>query len=211
MCRSYVRRPSVGGALLALALCPQVFAAKQDHPTKITKPAAEIRAGSASEARVEGDKLILSGLTLTLPTGWKQQPIENPGPMAPKAVFHLPAGEGQEAGIVRITHYPEMKGKDDMNIDRWLAQVTQADGKPTTRDKAKIETVEAGGAKLTIVDLQGDVKLTMRDKSRPGYRMIGAIVNHPQGPHFIVAAATIEQMGKSQEQVLSFLKSAKVN
>lgn len=200
------------GILLVPSFGPLVLAAQHQEPAKATKPAVALRPDSAGDARVEGDKLILTGIALTLPAGWKQQPIENPGPMAPKAVFQLPVGEGeQEAGVVRITHYPEMKGKDDLNIDRWLAQVTQPDGKPSTREKAKIENIEAGGAKLTIVDLRGDVKLTMRDKPRPGYRMIGAIVNHPQGPHFIVAAATIEQMEKTQEQVMAFLKSIKVN
>lgn len=211
--RSQLRLAMAAGMAVTVLVNIPSLAAQHQEPSKATKPGVALRPGSSSDARVEGDKLILSGITFTLPAGWKQQTVENPGPMAPKAIFQMPAGESEEdeAGVVRITHYPEMKGKDDMNIDRWLAQVTQLDGKPSTREKAKIETIEAGGAKLTLVDLRGDVKLTMREKPRPGYRMIGAIVNHPQGPHFIVAAASIEQMEKAQEQVMAFLKSAKVN
>jgi len=169
-------------------------------------------APSAEEAKVEGDKLLLTGLTLTLPGGWTSQPIEAPGPMAPKAVFKIQNDKG-DGGMVRITHYPNMKGKDkdEMNIDRWLAQVTQPDGTPSTRAQANIETAEVGQVRLTMVDLSGAVKLTMRDTPKEGMRMIAAIVDHPKGPHFVVAAGPADLIAKSKEQIVGFLKSAKVN
>jgi hypothetical protein len=171
------------------------------------KPAPKPAGGDTPKA--EGDKLELDGLTLTVPAAWKQHTVETSGPMAPKAVLQIPAESG-DPGTVRITHYPEMKGKDEMNIARWLGQVNQPDGKPSTKEQAKIENIEQGEVKLTLVDLSGEVKLTMRDQARPGYRMIAAIVNHPKGPHFIVAAGPAELMAKSKDQVLAFVKSAKV-
>ena len=146
---------------------------------------------------------------MTIPDGWVVQPVK-PGPMAAKAAFALPKADGaQENGSVRITHYPGMKGKDDMNIDRWLGQTAQADGTPTTRDSAKIEHKTIGNVHLTTVDVSGAVKATMRSAPQAGGRMIAAIVDHPRGPHFVVATGEAATIAKWETAVHEFLQSAK--
>jgi len=162
------------------------------------------------EAELDGKTLRLTGITMTVPDGWVERPVE-PGPMAAKAVFAIPSGDGSgDEGSVRITHYPGMKGKNDLNINRWLAQATRDDGTPTSRDEAKIEREEWGKIHLTILDVRGNVKATMRGTAQPGGRMIAAIVDHPQGPHFIVATGKAALITKSEADILAFLHSAKV-
>lgn len=178
-------------------------------PDTARQPAAGEATKSAS-AEKSGTGLALTGITFTVPASWKAQEIQA-GPMAPKAVFHIPeqkAGEGE--GVVRITHYPEMKGKDDMNIDRWIGQVANAEGKPATRAEAKIEKIELQNIRVTMVDLSGSVKMTMRDSGKPDHRMIAAIVDHPKGPHFVVAAGPASAMKTWSTDIVAFLKSAKV-
>ena len=114
----------------------------------------------------------------------------------------------QEDGMVRITHYPGMKGIDEANIDRWVAQVRHSDGTPSTRDDAGIKVTEKGNVRLTVADLSGNVKATMRATSRPNSRMIAAIVDHPQGPHFIVATGSIGTIQRWEGAIRAFLDSA---
>jgi len=158
-------------------------------------------------------QLALTGVKFSLPSGWVKEEIQ-PAPMAPVAVYRIPkADPTSDDGAVRITHFPNMKGKemDERNIDRWIGQVTKPDGSPMTRADAKVSTEQAGSAKLTIVDMTGAVKMTMRDSAKPNHRMIAAIVDHPQGPHFVVAVGPAASMEKWAKDVDSFLKSAKVD
>lgn len=182
-------------------------------PAEAKKPPTPPAAG-APESPVANDaaggKLALTGIAFTVPAGWKAQEIPA-GPMAPKAVYTIPAQKsGEDEGSVRITHYPEMKGKDDINIERWVGQVAKADGAPSTRADAKIEKTETGHIRLTTIDLMGSVKMTMKDSAKPDHRMIAAIVDHPKGPHFVVATGPAASMKIWSTDILSFLKSAKV-
>ena len=175
---------------------------------KIARAPASGASASGVDAAGTGEKLRLTGLTMTVPQGWVPLPVQE-GPMAAKSVFALPRADGdEEDGMVRITHFPGMKGMDKANIDRWLAQVGQADGTPSTRDDADIKVIEAGHVRLTLVDVSGTVKATMRAAPKPNSRMIAAIVDHPQGPHFVVATGSIGTIQKWEGAIRAFLNSA---
>jgi len=166
---------------------------------------------SASEKDVSRKELKLTGVTLSPPSSWTSKPPKHPGPMSPKAIYAIPALEGDsQTGMVRITYFPGMKGKDDMNINRWLGQVTQPDGKASTRKHAKITKKTIGHVKLTIVDVSGAARVTMRDKPKPGSRMIAAIIDHPKGPHFVVIAGNAKLIEKWEKEIYKFLESAKI-
>lgn len=158
----------------------------------------------------DGDELVLEGIVMTAPKDWKEVDAGHGGPMAPKAIFQIPNDNG-DPGMVRITHFPAMKGKDELNIARWLGQVTQPNGMPSKREDAKVEMKQSGNVRLTIVDVSGSVKSTMRDAPKPGQRMIAAIVDHPKGPHFVVCAGSAELMEKRAADIMAFLESAKVS
>jgi hypothetical protein len=183
--------------------------AQTAQPAPATKPAETAKPPAAP---TKGTPLKLTGLTLTVPEGLVDEKKVEASPTGPKAFLKIPKTDpGGEDGIVRITHFPYMKGKDkdEMNIDRWIGQVTKADGQPCTRSDAKITTTEVGPVRITMVDLSGTVKLTMRDTAKPNQRMIAAIVDHPQGPHFVVSAGPAASMEKWASQIDAFLKSAK--
>ncbi len=173
-------------------------------------PDADRVAGTKGPAK----KLSLTGLTMTPPATWVRESV-SAGSLAPKAAFSLPQVEGDpHKCMVRITHYPNMKGMpgiDDLNINRWLRQVTKADGSPYTRDQAKIEVSEFGHVRLTILDLSGTVSAGMGPAASklPDHRMIAAILDHPQGPHFVKIVGGLPTMKKWRDAILTFLKSAK--
>jgi len=203
---------------------PQVPAEKATGPSAATLPApprspatppamppnhpaaAEME---SSGAIIDGSTLKLAGISLSLPKGWESEAV-SPSPMAPVAVLRIPktSPEG-ENGTVRVTYFPNMKGMDESNIQRWLGQVTKADGQPMSREDAAIKVEELGKVRLTTVDLTGSIKVTMRDAPEPDMRMITAIIDHPKGPHFVVAAGDAKSMETWADQILSFLESAK--
>lgn len=194
--------PSDGASAAAMA---------DDKQPPPAPPAPQKAPAGSSGATFEGKTVTLVGIALTAPEGWVWEPVE-PTPMGPVAVFKLPRAEGEpEDGSVRITHFPAMKGKDDMNIDRWLKMVRQADGKPHTRETAKLTVTEQGPIKTTVIDMSGTVDNSMSGggAASPGTRMIAAIIDHPKGPHYVRVTGTLKTVEKWQTQVDAFLKSVK--
>ena len=171
-----------------------------------TAGAGESKPGAA----LSGSTLQLQGVSMTVPAGWVQEQV-TPGPMSAVAVFRIPKGEGEaEDATVRVTYFPNMKGQDDANVDRWISQIGKPDGTPSTRADVKVSVEELTNVRLTIVDGAGTVKATMRAQPQPDSRMIAAIVDHPQGPHFVVVAGGVKTIEKAQADVLAFLRSAKM-
>ncbi len=181
----------------------------KDGPQRSADSEAAGAAGSATALAENSDAvLLLTGLTMTVPTGWVRDPVE-PRPMAPKAAFRIrDTGGNLEDCIVRVSHYPAMKGKDELNIRRWIGQVTRPDGSRATRDDATVTVTESGGVRLTVVDVTGGVRLTMRSEPTPSQRLLAAIVDHPQGPHFVRVSGDVQSMEQARPAIDAFLGSA---
>jgi hypothetical protein len=157
--------------------------------------------------------LTLTGLTFTVPKDWVVEPIK-PGPFAAKAAFRIPGAGSDEPCAVRITHYPSMKGKDDMNIARWASQFRGPNGKSLTHDSGKItkRDMADGKIRLTITQFDGSMASGMSGSgpTQPDQRLVAAIVDHPQGPHFVKVSGSIESMKKVHEAIIAFLLTANV-
>jgi hypothetical protein len=168
---------------------------------------------ASGPAEIGPDKVVkLSGLKMKVPQGWSTQPVKS-GPMAPRIAFALPPAEGDPVGCeLRISHYPQMKGKDELNIRRWIGQVSKSDGSPYRRDEVDVNVSQKGTVQLTIVDLTGAVREGMGREvmMRPGHRIIAAIVDHPKGPHFVKASGPVQSMAKWADTIKQFLETAEV-
>lgn len=181
----------------------------KDGPRRSADPEAAGAAGNATDLVANSDTVLtLTGLTMTVPTGWVRDPVE-PRAMAPKAAFRIPdIGGNLEDCVVRVSHYPAMKGKDELNIRRWIGQVTGPDGSRATQDDATVTVTESGDVRLTVVDVTGGVRLTMRSEPTPNHRLIAAIVDHPQGPHFVRVSGNVQSMEQARPAIDGFLGSA---
>src|SRR5215510_6692441 len=126
-----------------------------------------------------------AGIKWTPPSSWKQdaaRPMRvatysisaaksDPEP-AECAVFYFGAGQG---------------GSVDANVQRWVAQFETADGKPLAKPTAKKETINK--LSVTRLDLEGTYLASAGPMApaavkKPGYKLIGAIVEAPEGPVF---------------------------
>lgn len=187
---------------------------KPPPPSVAIEPLTTPAPTASSTPRPSNDQtLTLTGLTFAVPKDWVVQPIA-PGPFVAKATFRIPVTGSEERCAVRITHYPGMKGKDDMNIARWASQFRGSDGKPLTRDSGEItkRDIADGKIRLTIVQFTGSMASGMSGSgpAQPDQRLVAAIVDHAQGPHFVKVTGSIESMKKVHESIITFLLTANI-
>jgi len=115
-----------------------------------------------------------AGMGWTVPSSWKAE-AERPmrlgtytvAPGGECAVYFFGSGQG---------------GSVDANVDRWVGQFVQADGKPS-KSVAKIAKRTIHGWPVTTVDVSG-AYTGMGGASMSDYRMLAAIIEGPQGSVF---------------------------
>lgn len=129
--------------------------------------------------------------------------------------FSTPKVEGDERDG-RLT-VMTASGGVDANIDRWLTQFTQPDGKPS-KDRAEIKKETIGGQEVHIVDISG----TFVDRpggpfaggkpvNREGYRMLGAIiVTAAHGQHFLKFYGPAKTIAANEKAFDTLVRSLKV-
>ena len=121
-----------------------------------------------------------AGVGWTMPPSWKaegQRPMRLAtymvAPGAECGVYYFGSGQG---------------GSVDANLDCWIGQFLQADGKPS-KAAAKVAKRTIHGWQATTVDVSGAYTgmggpTAPAGPAMPGYRMLGAIVEGPQGSIF---------------------------
>lgn len=121
-----------------------------------------------------------AGVHWTMPPSWKaeaQRPMRlatyTVAPGAECGVYFFGAGQG---------------GSVDANLDRWIGQFLQADGK-SSKAAAKIARRTIHSWPVTTVDVSGAYTgmggpTAQSGAAVPGYRLLGAIVEGPQGSIF---------------------------
>jgi hypothetical protein len=177
--------------------------AKQASPAK---PAAGLPAGHPPLASP-------GGIEFDAPPEWASKPITSP---MRTAHYLLPRAEGDaEDGELIVFYFgPREGGPVEANLTRWRGMFTTREGEPLPADAGRRETFEAGGLKVTLLDIAGRyapspmpgmAAKTPRDESR----MIAAVVETARGPYFFKAtgpAATIEAHAQSIRAALESVR-----
>lgn len=114
------------------------------------------------------------------------------------AVFYF--GSGQGGGV-------------DANVKRWIAQFELPDGKnPESAAKSAKKTIN--GLQATTIDLAGTYMASAGPMSptkvkKPGYRLIGAIIEAPEGNVFFKFTGPAKTVAAAQPQFDKLLNSIK--
>jgi hypothetical protein len=125
------------------------------------------------------------GIKWTAPAGWKslgERPMR-------AATYVVPAAPGdKEDGECAVFYFGQGQGGGvQANIDRWIGQFDQPDGRPS-KGLAKTQQRTINGLRVTTIDLSGTYTGAggpMGPKvTKPGYRLLGGIVEGPQGAVF---------------------------
>jgi len=130
------------------------------------------------------------------------------------AQFALPhsAGDAQDAELV-VYYFGGSGGTVEANIERWLGQMQQPDGKPSSA-VAQRQKRTVNGLAVTLVDVAGTyiAEMTPGAKERhnsPDFRLRAAVIETANGPYFIKLtgpAKTVAAHDKAFEQFLSSVK-----
>jgi hypothetical protein len=134
-----------------------------------------------------GAAVLAAGLTFTTPDGWRQTAGASPMRVAE---FTLPRAEGDTEDAQLIVYYfGGQGGSVDANIQRWVGQMQQPDGKPSSA-VAKRQTRSVNGLTVTLVDVDGTYVAEMAPgaaarHNKPRFRLRAGVVETPTGPYFI--------------------------
>jgi hypothetical protein len=181
----------------------------EEHPEM---PRRDPHAAPAPEGEAIDAPTQFEGLSLSPPEQWeavRPEPSRLGPQFTPRAVFRLPSST-DEAVTARLTHFPNMRHVPTAeNLKRWYAEFRQPDGR-TTADVAQQETFEVEGIKITLVDVSG-TRMGRGGAPQADYRMLAAVIEHPEGPHFLKVVGPQADVAQCRESVVQYLRSAKAN
>jgi len=150
-----------------------------------------------------------SELKFTVPTGWVDEPRSSSMRVAQ---YKLPkaAADSDDASLVVYYFGQGQGGSTAANVERWVGQMKQADGK-AAKD-AKEEHFETNGLKVTTVDVSGTYVAETAPGSgtflnKPGYRLRGAVIETANGPYFVKLVGPEKTVAQWNESFVSYLKS----
>ena len=153
----------------------------------------------------------LATLTFAAPAGWKTVPTSSSMRVAQ---FTLPraAGDAADAELV-VYYFGGSGGTVEANIERWLGQMQQPDGKPS-KAVAKRDSRTINGLKVTLVDVGGTYVAEMTPGARerhnsPNFRLRAAVIETSNGPYFIKLTGPAKTVAASEKSFEAFLASVK--
>ncbi len=152
----------------------------------------------------------LGPFSLVAPKEWTVKPVTS---SMRAAHFVLSDKAGEEAELIVYFFDAGGAGSIEANLDRWVGQFQQADGKPS-KDVAKVEKLELAGQDATLVSVTGRyVAAAMPGGSemvdKQGQAMLAAIVASPSGPYYfklVGAKATVTANTARFRAMLSSIK-----
>jgi len=148
------------------------------------------------------------GVSWTPPSRWESKP----GSGMRAATYTIPAAAG-DSEAAECAVFKNIGGGVQANIKRWIDQFTQADGS-SSESKAKQKKETINGLSVTTVDLTGTYNGGMAmmggaNAKKTGYRLLGAIVESPQGEIFFKLTGPEKTVTAAQSEFRSLLSSIK--
>jgi len=150
-----------------------------------------------------------AALKFTAPAGWTTL---KPSSSMRVAEFALPkvAGDAEDGSLV-LYFFGGQGGSTQANIDRWIGQIQQPDGK-SSESVAKRETMNVGGLSISLVDVSGRYVAEMSPGSsdhfsKPNFRLKAGVIDTPGGPYFVKLTGPARTVEKWNESFIAFLKS----
>jgi hypothetical protein len=149
--------------------------------------------------------VLAAGLTFTTPDGWRQSAG---GSSMRVAEFTLPRADGDAEDAQLIVYFfGGQGGSVDANIQRWVGQMQQPDGRPSSA-VARKQTRTVNGLTVTLIDVDGTYVAELAPgaaarHNKPHFRLRAGVVETPNGPYFIKLTGpekTVTRWDKSYEQ-----------
>ena len=153
-----------------------------------------------------------AALKFDAPAGWVSKP---PTSSMRVAEFTLPKTTGDaEDATLGIFFFGGQGGNVDANLERWIGQMTQPDGRPS-KQVAKTTKFTSRGLAITLVELSGTYVAEVTPGSserfnKPGFRLRAAVIETKEGPYFVKLTGPEKTVARWDESFMTFLKSLRV-
>lgn len=130
------------------------------------------------------------------------------------AEFTVPkvAGDAEDATVTVFFFGATQGGNVQANIDRWMSQMAQPDGK-ASKDVAKTSSMTSTtGLKITVVDVSGTYVAEVAPGSnehfnKTGFRQLAVYIETPGGPHFVKLLGPAKTVAAANDGFTAFLKT----
>jgi len=149
----------------------------------------------------------VGGLRWTPPAGWKS---EGAVPMR-AATYKIPPAAGDHDGAECVVYFfgAGQGGSVQANIERWNGQFTDLGGKPAA---AKIAKRTVHGLPVTTIAVSGAYSgmggpMATAKTFKPGYRLLGAIVENPGGNVFLKFTGPEKTIAANERNFAQLLES----
>jgi hypothetical protein len=155
---------------------------------------------------IEGTQVTLGNLSFAIDEKWVR---EEPTSSMRAAQFKLP-GTGETDSVTLIV-YRGIGGTAEANIERWIAQVPQADGS-SSADKAKTETKTVDDFKIITLDVSGSFAASAMmggGQAIAEARMFAAAVDGLGGPYHFKAVGPADAMAQWEDSFKALFASFK--
>lgn len=186
-------------------------------PSLIMLAAIMLAAGSGKaaiqthqEPAKQGSPAAAGDLRFKAPAEWI---TEQPSSSMRVAQYKLPKTEGdpEDASLVLYFFGANSGGSVQANLERWISQIEQPDGSPST-SKAKTETLEINSLKATTIDLAGTYIAETAPGSgtrhnKPGYRLRAAVIETPKGAFYVKLVGPARTIDHWDKTFVSYLRS----
>lgn len=190
---------------------PPIGAAPASQPASAGLPPGHPPLGASAQTMAPPDGV--TPLKYDAPPQWKSQPPASP---MRKAQFLLPraAGDSDDGQLIVFQFGKGQGGAVEMNIDRWVGMFSTKDGQPIGKETVKRESRDVGGLKVTILDVSGrfaDAMMASGAAATPkdDYRLLGAIVETPDGPWFFKAVGPAATMKSHRDAFVRMFDTVK--
>jgi len=168
--------------------------------TKDQGSSSQSQPAQANPHAMNGPMAAVAGVSWSVPSEWET------GPERPMRVATYWVGTGSNQADCAVFFFgPGQGGTVEDNISRWIGQFKEADG-GNPKDKAAINKETVAGMAVTTIDLAGTYTASMggpmsgKKEDRPDYRMLGAIIEAPQGPVFFKLTGPKDVVTAAQDQ-----------
>lgn len=155
-------------------------------------------------------RLALGPFSIVAPADWTTKPVTS---SMRAADFVLP-GKAGEAELIVYYFGSSGAGSIDDNVNRWLDQFQQPDGK-SSRDVAKIEKIKFAGQDATYVSVTGRYLSQGMPGGggpvdKPDQALLAAIVDSPSGPYYFKLVGPKETVDANAKAFRTMLDSLKL-
>lgn len=154
-------------------------------------PGGGMGGGMAAAPAQGGSANTVAGIGWSAPPSWQAR---GPAPMRVATYMVPPVAGDPEPGELAVFFFGSGQGGDvQANLQRWLGQIEQPDGKPSAQVAKTSERI-VNGVKVTTVVVDGTYLAAARPMSqektkKPGFRLLGAIADAPEGAVFFKLTA----------------------